>query len=50
MEGARNMYGNLAYQEEAKEELLNGKIVMMSDPSVNHSTIASNIYYAFQTL
>lgn len=43
------MNANLAYQEEFREELLNGKIVMMSSPSVNHSTIASNIYYAFHT-
>lgn len=43
------MDGNLAYQEEPRMELLNGKIVMMSSPSVNHSTIASNIYYAFST-
>lgn len=43
------MNGNLAYQEEPREELLNGKIYMMSSPSVNHSTIASNIYYAFRT-
>lgn len=43
------MNGNLAYQEEPLDELLNGKIVMMSSPSVNHSTVASNIYYAFRT-
>lgn len=43
------MNGNLAYQEEPREEMLNGKIYMMSSPSVNHSTVASNIYYAFRT-
>ena len=43
------MNGNLAYQEEPREELLNGKIFMMASPSVNHSTVASNIYYAFRT-
>lgn len=43
------MNGNLAYQEEPREEMLGGKIYMMSSPSVNHSTIAFNIYYAFRT-
>ena len=43
------MNGNLAYQEEPREELLNGKIYMMSSPTVNHSQIASNIYYAFRS-
>lgn len=44
------MNGNLAYQEEIWEEKLNGEIILMSPrPSVNHNTIASNIYYAFQT-
>lgn len=40
---------NLAYQEEPREELLNGETYMMSSPSVNHTQIASNIYYAFRT-
>ena len=43
------MNGNLAYQEQPREELLNGKIYMMSSPTVNHSQIASNIYYAFRS-
>lgn len=43
------MNGNLAYQEEFREEMLDGKIYMMSSPSVNHSTVSSNIYYAFRT-
>ena len=43
------MNGNLAYQEEPREELLNGEIYMMSSPTVNHSQIASNIYYAFRS-
>ena len=43
------MNGNLTYQEEPEEELLNGKIYMMSSPTVNHSQIASNIYYAFRS-
>ena len=42
------MNGNLAYQEEFREELLNGKIYMMSSPSVNHNRTASNIYYIFR--
>lgn len=43
------MDGNLAYQEEPREELLNGKIVLMSSPSVNHYQIAFNIVLAFQS-
>ena len=43
------MNGNLTYQEEPKEELLNDKIYMMSSPTVNHSQIASNIYYTFRS-
>lgn len=43
------MDGNLAYQEEPREEMLNGKIYVISSPSVNHSMIASNIFYAFCT-
>ena len=43
------MNGNLAYQEEPREEMLGGRIQMMSSPTVNHSQIASNIYYAFRS-
>lgn len=43
------MNGNLAYQEEPREELLDGKIYMMSSPSVNHSQIAFNIAFAFRS-
>lgn len=43
------MNENLAYQEEPREELLGGEIVMMASPTVNHSQIASNIYYAFRS-
>lgn len=43
------MNENLAYQEEPREELLNGKIVMMSSPSVNHNFVAGNIYHAFRS-
>ncbi len=42
------MNGSLAYQEEPREELLNGKIVMMSSPSVNHNRVAGNIYHIFR--
>ncbi len=42
------MNENLAYQEEPREELLNGKIVMMSSPSVNHNRTAGNIYHIFR--
>ena len=42
------MNGNLAYQEEPKEELLDGKIYMMSSPSVNHYQVSLNIVLAFQ--
>lgn len=42
------MNGNLAYQEDPREEMLDGKIYMMSGPSINHSQVASNIYYAFR--
>ena len=37
------MNGDLAYQEERREELLDGKIYMMSSPSVNHNIISFNI-------
>jgi len=41
------MNGNLAYQEEPREELLNGKIYMMSSPSINHNFVAGNIFAIF---
>lgn len=43
------METNLAYQEEPREELLNGEIYMMSSPSVNHSRVVLNIYYIFRS-
>lgn len=46
---AKNMNGNLAYQEEPKKELLNGKTVMMAGASVNHNRVAGNIYYSFRS-
>lgn len=42
------MNGNLAYQEEYKEEVLNGEIILMSPcPSANHNRIVGNIYRIF---
>lgn len=41
------MSGNLAYQEERREELIGGKVVMMSPASSNHNRIAGNIYRIF---
>ena len=41
------MNANLAYQEEPREELLNGEIYMMSSPTVNHNRVASHIFNAF---
>lgn len=45
----KNMNGNLAYQEEPREELLGGRIYMMSSPTVNHYQISFNIVTAFQS-
>jgi len=42
------MEGNLAYQEEPRTELLGGRIILMSSPSVNHYQITFNIVMAFQ--
>lgn len=42
------MNGNLAYQEDRCEELINGKVVAMSPrPSFNHNQAASNIFRTF---
>ena len=41
------MDGNLAYQEEMREERIAGSIVMMSSPSLNHIFISGNIYRIF---
>ena len=42
------MSGNLAYQEERREELIGGKVVMMSPrPRWNHMSVAGNIYNIF---
>lgn len=40
--------GNLAYQDEYRDELINGKIVLMSPrPTVNHNIVAGNIFNLF---
>ena len=38
------MQTNLAYQEEFREELINGEIVAMSPAASNHNRIGGNIY------
>lgn len=43
------MNGNLAYQEERREELINGEIVMMSPASTGHTYVADNIFYIFKS-
>ena len=42
------MNGNLAYQEELREELIDGKMVMMAPASVNHTFVSSNIFWVFE--
>jgi len=43
------MSGNLAYQEDRREELIGGKVVVMSPrPSVNHNRVAFNIAFLFE--
>lgn len=43
------MNGNLAYQDDLREELIGGKVVAMSpSPTVNHNRVASNIFYLFR--
>ena len=42
------MSGNLAYQEERREELIGGEVVAMSpSPGWNHVAVAGNIYKIF---
>lgn len=42
------MADNLAYQEEIRDELIDGKLVMMSPrPSFNHNIVSGNIYFIF---
>ena len=43
------MNENLAYQDPVWEELIDGKVVLMSPrPTVNHNFVASNIYSIFK--
>jgi len=43
------MSENLAYREDRREELIDGKVVAMSPrPSVNHNRVASNIFWLFE--
>ena len=42
------MADNLAYQEEIRDEMLNGKVILMSPrPAVNHNRVIGNIFFAF---
>lgn len=41
------MSNNLAYQEDTRDELINGEIVMMSPATVPHVLISGNIYHIF---
>lgn len=42
------MSNNLAYQDELREEIINGKVVAMSPrPSVNHNFVCGNLYVLF---
>lgn len=43
------MSSNLAYQEDFREELIGGKIVMMSPAATNHNLISGNIFHVFRT-
>ena len=43
------MSDNLAYQEERREELIGGKVVMMSPAATNHNLISGNIFHIFKT-
>ncbi len=42
-----NTYGNLAYKEEPKTEIIGGKLVMMASPVVNHIFIGANLSRIF---
>ena len=41
------MNENLAYQMDWREELIGGKVVMMSPATTNHTFISGNIYHIF---
>ena len=42
------MDGNLAYQEERREELIGGKVVMMSPATAEHDYTAGSIYNIYK--
>ena len=43
------MNGNWVYQDDLREEMINGEVIAMSPrPSFNHNRIASNICWAFE--
>lgn len=42
------MNDSLAFQEECREELIGGRLVLMSPAATNHNIIAGNIYYLFR--
>lgn len=42
------MNGNLAYQNERWEELIDGEVVMMAPASTGHAAISGNIYNIFK--
>ena len=46
--GVADMNGNLAYQEEQREELIGGRIVSMALASVGHTYVADNILSIFK--
>lgn len=39
---------NLAYQEERREELIGGEVVMMAPASTEHASVSGNIYHIFK--
>ncbi|MBQ9347958.1 MAG: Uma2 family endonuclease [Oscillibacter sp.] len=41
------MQTNLAYEEESREEIINGKAVMMTSPTINHNFVVANIFRIF---
>lgn len=41
--------GNLAYQLERREEIINGEVVMLAAPYSNHNRVAGNIYHMFRS-
>ena len=42
------METNLAYKLEERAEIIGGKVVMMSAPTLNHNRVTGNIYHMFR--